>query len=269
MVKSHQVALISYGTPQTMPVPIHLSSILQPDPRLDYNITTPTSTIGASDPFFLNVALCRHAKAEAVKRVSLELRREICYAQDSSDTSYANQIDTGNSKRSVPMLGRSHRRSQSSNSVSMSRNGHSQDAFGNSQQGSAGCHITPPQQIPTPMERDEAHVTSYFDSFEPQIASSRPAGRMEMSSAIPPPVSLPPVTFRPGKREDVSLATFEADVNLNNEGVWSGRVGGNMPKAKSLYHYALGESCETASAYSRFYLVVRVSRIRTTLQGLC
>lgn len=256
MVKSHQVALISYGSPQGAPIPIHLSSILQPDPRLDYNITAPSSMVGSSDPFSLNVALCRHAKAEPVKRVSVELRREICYAQDPSDATTSVHGASVNGKRDA-RPGRGHRRAQSANSVNSAC--YQPLPNGSTQARSDGRNVTPPQQIPTPLERDESNTTSYFDSFEPTAASVRPVGRMQMSNAIPPPIPASHASFRPGKKEDVSLATFESDVSLTHEGTWTGKVGGNMPKAKSLYHYALGESCDTSSAYSRFYLVVRVS----------
>ncbi|CAD6584643.1 MAG: hypothetical protein CYPHOPRED_002771, partial [Cyphobasidiales sp. Tagirdzhanova-0007] len=60
------------------------------------------------------------------------------------------------------------------------------------------------------------------------------------------------------KKEDVSLASYETDVVLDSNGSWTGRIEGTMPRAKSLYHYALGESCSTAAACARFYLVLRI-----------
>lgn len=101
-------------------------------------------------------------------------------------------------------------------------------------------------------------MTSFFEPFEPVMTTVRPFGEVQMSTSIPPPLPAPASLFKSGKREDVSLATFETEVNMTTEGVWSGRVGGAMPKAKSLYHYALGETCETASASSRFYIIIRV-----------
>lgn len=253
MVKSHQVALLNYASPDAAATPMHFSSAILSDPRLDYDITCASTAIGSSDPFQINVAICRRARAEAAKRVTLELRREICYAQDVADAA----LGEGAQKTGKTSC-RTHKRTASDSSIGISRSG-TQEALMAGQRPPVDRHITPPQQIPTPMERDETGVTSFFDTFEPAVASVRPAGYMKMSSSIPPPLPAPVSSLRHGKREDVSLATFEADVNLNNEGVWSGKVTGNMPRAKSLYHYALGESCETASASSRFYVIVRVS----------
>lgn len=70
------------------------------------------------------------------------------------------------------------------------------------------------------------------------------------------------------KKDDVSLAVYESDIHFSSihpdgTAVWYGNIQGVLPKAKSLYHYALGESCCTTAARSRFYMTVRVSWSRS------
>ncbi|KAK9893771.1 hypothetical protein P389DRAFT_108369 [Cystobasidium minutum MCA 4210] len=126
---------------------------------------------------------------------------------------------------------------------------------------------------PTPADYAES-VTSefYFGLFnggpsrkasigtlsEPEAKDPKYAAQHARFTSPPPPIllSAPPISASAkrhapnnSKKEDITLATFEVDCAFTSP-TWSGRLTGNMPRVKSLYHYALGETCQTPSQTS-------------------
>lgn len=58
--------------------------------------------------------------------------------------------------------------------------------------------------------------------------------------------------------EDVLLATFDTSLDFASKASCRGSLHGNMPQTRSVYHYAVGESCRTPTGQARFYFVTKV-----------
>ena len=252
MTKSHQLALLNYAAPPSTALPLLWSTPLQQRSLLEYTVKANSASFGSSDPLSLSFQLKKKGAAEAPKRVSVELRREITFAQSGSPTTSYHFEPVRQTGRRGSAFVSNHR---SSSSLTSLKNGSNEPHTRSTQPLCAADAfelLTPPPIIPTPLEYHEALTESYFGLF-----GSAGASRANNHHAIVSPLSHQTNPKR--RKEDVSLATYETDVHLDTQGCWNGQIVCNLPRAKSLYHYALGESCKTASACSRFYLVVRVS----------
>lgn len=137
---------------------------------------------------------------------------------------------------------------------------------------------TPPLIIPTPSEYAESTGESYFGlkntgadlhySSRSTVYHSQQHHHYAPPAPVPIPIRLPSsstTTLAAGinssaskkKKEEATLAIFETDCIFTSS-TWNGKINGTTPKAKSIYHYALGETCQTLSAYSKFYLVPKI-----------
>lgn len=135
---------------------------------------------------------------------------------------------------------------------------------------------TPPSNIPTPGEYTDATSESYFGVFSKSSshAKQQQHHHQYQHTYVPPPpipITLPSSITRSQshnhshdngnnkKRKDelTTLATFEIDCLFTNSN-WQGKIKSSLPKSKSIYHYALGETCSTLFANSKFYLVPKI-----------
>ena len=58
--------------------------------------------------------------------------------------------------------------------------------------------------------------------------------------------------------DDVLLATFDTNLDFASKASCRGSLYGHMPQTRSVYHYAVGESCRTPTGQARFYFVTKV-----------
>lgn len=283
MVKSHQIALLSYAPPDpSAPCLQWTSSDTATPSPLDYTISGPPASLGSSDPFAFSIAMRKRKQlhsSETPKRISIELRREIAYGQltlplppasappRASAQSLASKRSHAGFAISTPRVpAQSHRRAVSSSEPPV------QPPL-SAETGRRTKHPSPPLCIPSPAAYDEAPAAGSYFAFAGSDASAAASARP--GTAVPPSRTQTPTVAGPGagavtggaagalagppKIEDVSLATFETDLSFDRYDACASMLKGSMPRAKSLYHYALGESCATSAAYSRFYFVIRVS----------
>lgn len=262
IVKSQQVVLLNYGKAHagSHNAPVQWSSTLgagrvQP---LEYIVTASSANFGSSDPVTFAVRLRRPAVAaqDVPRRVTIELRREVFVSAEQISPSPSQAPGLVNEKASRRRHHTGLERRQSGADASCA-SGFDSNTDSSSQEGLA----TPPLTIPTPIEYAETCVESYFGLFGPASTSQTTRHILSPSPSSPTQSrGAAAAAANAKKREDVVLAVFESELRSEGAEAWSCQVKGSMPKAKSLYHYALGESCSTSSAVSRFYFVVKVSR---------
>lgn len=297
IIKSHQVALLSYATPISPSPPLEWASSPSNPHPLAYHITCSTSTFGSSDPIEVSIQLSKKSlQAETPKRVMLELRREILFhSSDSPKMNTVSSMQASSSKANhstVPKHSRSHSGNGLASFSSSSTLGgskyksESQEALitppplSNTSSTLSSFSVlaptTPPAQVSTPAAEYAESIASesYFGLFNSSTSASRKSSIVDLSNTSkrqlhtqhsqqfsPSSVnlSLPAANTLPSKRkkEDITLATFETDCSFTSP-TWHGTIKGTMPKAKSIYHYALGETCTTATATSRYYLVPKI-----------
>lgn len=307
IIKSHQVALLSYSPlPSTSGSPLSwTSSPADPHP-LSYDITSPVSGIGCSDPMSFDVKLSKkNAMAETPKKVVIELRREICFCSGQGESPAPRSKQTfdaynlksaptnvdGTSKMSGGGLLSDIRAPPPTAPVPSptSSSGHSKlkseirevltippplPSNPSAPFSFSKCMpSTPPSGASTPGEN--THVcgeSSYFGLFSKGSCAKQATHHRHTQHSYVPPAPIP-ITFpssirsrqnqqhlqdhRKRKDEITTLATFEVDCSFTSPS-WHGTIQGEIPKSKSIYHYALGETCSTSFAHSRFYLVPKV-----------
>ena len=295
MIRTHHLAFINYAPPpppsplewRPMPTPSPSSSSSSSSVPVECSVTGASTHLGASEPFSLSVHLRRlgHGHGDVPKRVSVELRREITYAQPAeSPTTSSYGFDHAHAARQTgpgPGPGRrgsavavlqpvrrphsitpangtkSRRQSEqlTTETLLSLQHQHQPDSAAISTMSMSTSSLL----YPTPSHSSSSSSACQDSSDESSSLAPFLPARSNASASSASLVTPVPSPSRK-KREEMVLANFETDVHFDAHGVWNGQVAGCMPKAKSLYHYALGESCTTASASSRFYFVVKVSR---------
>lgn len=248
LIRSQQLGLRIYSAPSVPAGTPSWTSDPHANKGLQYSIQTSASALGSGDDFTISYKLQSHNPTDAPRRITVELRREVTWLSHVETTSPRTsppQMSLGYrlSPKLLQKRSRSHsvkRKAERAISPSAVSSGRNSPQLDNHRISSFTS------QHHTPLRIGALASPSYSGLFESDLCKS--AGH---SAYLAPPALKPCV-------DDVSLATFESDLRMTSDGTYRGEIHATVPKSKSTYHYALGETCVTPSATARFYLVLKV-----------
>lgn len=217
---SHQIPLINYSPPPSLPLPLPLwTSPPSTQRRLAYRITPSKSSYAPNELMEISVEFSREDPGLCVRRIVVGLERRVVLSSDGGEE----RSGSGSEGDEITL--------------------------------SDGEIYRTPHQEDTPLLPPTTTKRTFLRSASP--FRSRASGSAESESR--PLTPLPSSSSSSIKSAPTSILVMEKeDVIFDHEGMGRLVLGGVVPRSKSVYRYSVGDTFSTKFARVEFLLIVRV-----------